>query len=72
MASDNGLELSGLSNHLWGAVNILRGPVDAVDSKTNIRPVLFFKRVAGWQESSQSLRASMTELFGSLRRDTNA
>lgn len=35
-----------LSNHLWEAANILRGPVDAADFKTYIFPLLFFKRVS--------------------------
>lgn len=40
-----GLSLSQLSNHLWEAANILRGPVDAADFKTYIFPLLFFKRI---------------------------
>jgi type I restriction enzyme M protein len=35
-----------LSNHLWEAANILRGPVDAADFKTYIFPILFFKRIS--------------------------
>lgn len=37
---------SSLSNHLWEAANILRGPVDAADFKTYIFPLLFFKRIS--------------------------
>lgn len=36
----------GLSNQLWEAANILRGPVDAADFKTYIFPLLFFKRIS--------------------------
>ena len=39
------LEMGPLSNHLWEAANILRGPVDAADFKTYIFPLLFFKRI---------------------------
>jgi len=39
------LNISVLSNHLWEAANILRGPVDAADFKTYIFPLLFFKRI---------------------------
>lgn len=39
-------EIGSLSNHLWEAANILRGPVDAADFKTYIFPLLFFKRVS--------------------------
>ena len=40
------LEMGPLSNHLWEAANILRGPVDAADFKTYIFPLLFFKRIS--------------------------
>lgn len=40
------LTISQLSNHLWEAANILRGPVDAADFKTYIFPLLFFKRIS--------------------------
>ncbi len=40
------MDLSVLSNHLWEAANILRGPVDAADFKTYIFPLLFFKRIS--------------------------
>ncbi|MFI4862526.1 MAG: type I restriction-modification system subunit M N-terminal domain-containing protein, partial [Phycisphaerales bacterium JB063] len=43
--NDQELSLSRLSNHLWEAANILRGPVDAADFKTYIFPLLFFKRI---------------------------
>jgi type I restriction enzyme M protein len=38
--------LSQLESHLLEAANILRGPVDAADFKTNVFPLLFFKRIA--------------------------
>ena len=40
------IELSTLESHLWGAANILRGPVDAADFKTYVFPLLFFKRIS--------------------------
>ncbi len=40
------LDIGPLSNHLWEAANILRGPVDAADFKTYIFPLLFFKRIS--------------------------
>jgi type I restriction enzyme M protein len=39
------LTLSTLENWLFGAANILRGPVDQADFKTYIFPLLFFKRI---------------------------
>lgn len=39
------ISIGALSNHLWEAANILRGPVDAADFKTYLFPLLFFKRV---------------------------
>jgi len=45
-AKDQEFDLSALSNHLWEAANILRGPVDAADFKTYIFPLLFFKRIS--------------------------
>lgn len=38
--------LSDLEQYLWGAANILRGPVDASDFKAYIFPLLFFKRIS--------------------------
>lgn len=51
MSTKNGnnnqsLDISTLSNHLWEAANILRGPVDAADFKTYIFPLLFYKRLS--------------------------
>lgn len=40
------LSLSELEQHLWGAANILRGPVDQADFKSYIFPLLFFKRIS--------------------------
>jgi HsdM N-terminal domain len=39
------LTLSELEQHLWGAANILRGPIDQADFKSYIFPLLFFKRI---------------------------
>lgn len=40
------ITLTELESWLWGAANILRGPVDASDFKAYIFPLLFFKRVS--------------------------
>ncbi|TAH56393.1 MAG: SAM-dependent DNA methyltransferase, partial [Methanosarcina mazei] len=42
----NKMTLSELEQSLWGAANILRGPVDASDFKSYIFPLLFFKRIS--------------------------
>lgn len=39
------MTLSELENWLFGAANILRGPVDQADYKTYIFPLLFLKRI---------------------------
>lgn len=47
MATDHQpVTLTQLEAHLWEAVNILRGPVDASDFKTYIFPLLLFKRIS--------------------------
>lgn len=40
------ITLSELESWLWGAANILRGPVDNADFKAYIFPLLFFKRIS--------------------------
>jgi len=40
------ISLSELEQYLWGAANILRGPVDNADFKAYIFPLLFFKRIS--------------------------
>lgn len=40
------ITLSELEQYLWGAANILRGPVDKADFKSYIFPLLFFKRLS--------------------------
>ena len=40
------LTLGELESHLWGAAQILRGPIDQADFKSYIFPVLFFKRIS--------------------------
>ncbi|MFZ7138022.1 MAG: N-6 DNA methylase [archaeon] len=42
----NKISLSELEQYLWGAANILRGPVDKADFKSYIFPLLFFKRIS--------------------------
>jgi type I restriction enzyme M protein len=39
------LQLNELEAHLWGAANILRGPIDQGDFKSYVFPVLFLKRI---------------------------
>src|SRR4051812_5125697 len=56
------LDLSTLENHLWGAANILRGPVDAADFKTYIFPLLFFKRISDVYD--EELAAALAESGG--------
>ena len=38
--------LAELEQWLWGAANLLRGPIDNSDFKAYIFPLLFFKRVS--------------------------
>src|SRR6266513_1533544 len=45
VAAAEPLTLSQLEQHLWGAANILRGPVDQADFKSYIFPLLFLKRI---------------------------
>jgi len=40
------ISLVELEQYLWGAANILRGPVDKADFKSYIFPLLFFKRLS--------------------------
>ena len=44
--SNGPISLSDLEQYLWGAANILRGPVDNADFKSYIFPLLFFKRIS--------------------------
>jgi hypothetical protein len=44
-ASREILTLGQVEQHLWGAANILRGPIDQADFKSYIFPLLFFKRI---------------------------
>src|SRR6266581_2699723 len=43
--SSGTLTLSQLEQHLWGAANILRGPIDQADFKSYIFPLLFLRRI---------------------------
>jgi type I restriction enzyme M protein len=43
---NNKITLSELEQYLWGAANILRGPIDKADFKSYIFPLLFFKRIS--------------------------
>jgi type I restriction enzyme M protein len=44
--SSDKISLTELEQYLWGAANILRGPVDKADFKSYIFPLLFFKRLS--------------------------
>jgi type I restriction enzyme M protein len=54
------VELNELESHLWGAANILRGPVDQADFKSYVFPLLFLKRVSDVydEEFEQALEVS--------------
>jgi type I restriction enzyme M protein len=56
------LTIPQLSNHLWEAANILRGPVDAADFKTYIFPMLFFKRISDVHDEEH--QAALEEFGG--------
>jgi type I restriction enzyme M protein len=56
--------LKSLSNHLWEAANILRGPVDAADFKTYIFPLLFFKRIS--DVFDEEVKKAMDESDGDM------
>ncbi|MFH1591965.1 MAG: class I SAM-dependent DNA methyltransferase [Candidatus Woesearchaeota archaeon] len=43
---ENNVTLSEIEQYLWGAANILRGPIDNADFKAYIFPLLFFKRIS--------------------------
>lgn len=58
------LDISFLSNHLWEAANILRGPVDAADFKTYIFPLLFFKRISDVYD--EEVKTALEESDGDL------
>ena len=51
-----------LESHLWGAANILRGPVDAADFKTYVFPLLFFKRISDVHDGEHA--AALAEAGG--------
>ena len=57
-------DISSLSNHLWKAANILRGPVDAADFKTYIFPLLFFKRISDVYD--EEMHAALEESDGDV------
>lgn len=57
-------ETGQLSNHLWEAANILRGPVDAADFKTYIFPLLFFKRICDVYD--EEFEAALEESDGDI------
>ena len=56
----NKLTLSEVEQYLWGAANILRGPIDNADFKAYIFPILFFKRISDVydEEFNQALEES--------------
>ncbi|HII00104.1 TPA: type I restriction-modification system subunit M [Methanosarcinaceae archaeon] len=62
------ITLSELEQNLWGAANILRGPVDASDFKSYIFPLLFFKRISDVydEEFKEALEDSGDEEYAGL------
>lgn len=60
LSIDAPISLTELESYLWGAANILRGPVDQADFKTYIFPLLFFKRISDVydEEYAQALEES--------------
>ena len=62
----NKITLSEVEQYLWGAANLLRGPIDNADFKAYIFPLLFFKRISDIydEEYKQALEDSLGE--GSL------
>jgi type I restriction enzyme M protein len=65
------LSLSTLENWLFGAANILRGPVDQADYKTYIFPLLFFKRICDVydEEYEKALKESGGNMEEALFRE---
>ena len=59
-AANGKISLSDLEQYLWGAANILRGPVDKADFKSYIFPLLFFKRISDIydEEFNEALKES--------------
>lgn len=49
------ISLPELEQYLWGAANILRGPVDKADFKSYIFPLLFFKRLSDVYDEEYAL-----------------
>src|SRR5437764_15428723 len=64
VAAAEPLTLSRLEQHLWGAANILRGPVDQADFKSYVFPLLFLKRICDVydEEFAQALDESGGDL----------
>ena len=60
--TDRNISAQQLESHLWEAANILRGPVDAVDFKTYVFPLLFFKRISDVHDEEYQL--ALTEADG--------
>jgi type I restriction enzyme M protein len=56
----NKITLSEVEQYLWGAANLLRGPIDNADFKAYIFPLLFFKRISDIydEEYKQALEES--------------
>ena len=54
--------LSQLESHLWESANILRGPVDAADFKSDVFPLLFFKRLSDVHDEEHA--AALKEFDG--------
>ena len=59
------ITLSEVEQYLWGAANILRGPIDNADFKAYIFPLLFFKRISDVydEEYKQALKKFDNDVF---------
>jgi type I restriction enzyme M protein len=58
------LTLSELEQHLWGAANILRGPIDQADFKSYVFPLLFLKRISDFYD--EEFREALDESDGDV------
>lgn len=64
------LTLQQLSNHMWGAADILRGSIDAADYKHYIFGLLFYKRLCDvWEEEFEQRMATYADAKLAAHRD---
>ena len=58
-----------LEQWLWGAANILRGPVDASDFKAYIFPLLFLKRISDVFEEERATALALLMILANAKYD---